>query len=510
MDLFSDENLHNAKKISIIGIDFFTFDIERFLIEKISEHLSKNNQLKVDIIYPSETSNFYKKHYEEDDLAISQYSDTKTLREALETGEGFINKVLTEVANIYKYKLKKELDETEQSLIKKNFFIRCNNFPHQFNAIVINEKIWYRPQIGGLASSLSEYRLLSMDDIEYGLVSTYIDKLLNDGKLSKFLSKPSDEVIEIYEAVKDRKEQDRTAYYRRGTMARSGFYTTAYMRYSVWEFIFNRRGQLLLHQRSSLAKDNRLLWDKSAGGHLNLTDASTEETAKKEFIEELLSSKAEYDEYHDMRIRSITNFGEWKLSRRPVETFRQAFDGLPASDIVMFRATENNMPLTISDSPTSRLMSENKSKLQGLSEKERRAASGERDEKGNWTEEPNPEYFERIKRGKHILFVEKIDVEKTWPAPTWFISDVFFFVAPKGLIDTEDQMYDSLYNVYKEGAAHDHKLISVLELKKWIEKERAEHKEYGVFTEDLINMVDKHGELLQTFSSFIKNIFESK
>lgn len=91
----------------------------------------------------------------------------------------------------------------------------------------------------------------------------------------------------------------------------------------VWALIFDRKGRILIHQRSKNAKDNQGLWDKSVGGHVGTEDLDTIEAIKREITEELFTLENEGQGGHDIIQWMITNknkiiyLGDWKTTRFP-------------------------------------------------------------------------------------------------------------------------------------------------------------------------------------------------
>ena len=91
----------------------------------------------------------------------------------------------------------------------------------------------------------------------------------------------------------------------------------------VWALIFDRKGRILIHQRSKNAKDNQGLWDKSVGGHVSTEDLDTIEAIKREITEELFTLEKEGQGGHDIIQWTITNknkiiyLGDWKTTRFP-------------------------------------------------------------------------------------------------------------------------------------------------------------------------------------------------
>lgn len=198
------------------------------------------------------------------------------------------------------------------------------------------------------------------------------------------------------------------------------------------------------------------MWDKSVGGHVDLGESSTSQSAKRELVEELFLPEAEYTRYVRADLGDIIDFGEWNVVKRPETAFRAAFDGLGPADWVLFRATnEAGDPLTEDRVSLRRLITES-----GV----------------------------EIKR-------------------TIFISDVFLFVAPRGLMDTHDDMKKLVGLAEETGAAHDHKLISIPGLKDWIRQVEDEGTAREQFTDDLIYLVTERSELLETFAEFVRAAF---
>jgi len=276
----------------------------------------------------------------------------------------------------------------------------------------------------------------------------FIDYYTNKSKGGIYLSEPGEELILLY---------DHNGI-PRGIYPRSCFYTTAFSRYSIWGFVFNRKGELLLHQRSTNKniKDGRGLWDKSIGGHVELLDTSTSLTAERELIEEMFLPQAEYTKYLRADLGDIIHFGEWNPRKRPERAFRGAFAGLSDYDWVMFRAVDsNNNPLTETRVSDRRVHDDN----------------------------------------------NKITIKQTV-----FRSDVYLFIAPPNYIDTYGQMKKLLGHAEESGAAKDHKLITLDGLAKWIEEEKEKGTDRETFTDDILFINLRYRELLEGFSEFVKFI----
>ncbi len=265
-----------------------------------------------------------------------------------------------------------------------------------------------------------------------------------------YLSSPKEVLIQLF---------DRHGI-PRGIFPRASFYTTEFSRYSIWGFVFNRRGQILLHQRSMTAMDGRGLWDKSVGGHVELLDTSTSITAERELVEEMFLPQAEYTKYLRADLGDIINFGDWNPKKRPERSLKGALGGLTSSDWAMFRATDRlGEPLTV-DRISDRRLHEN--------------GDGDR---------------VTIKR-------------------TVFRSDVYFFIAPPNYLDTSEQMHILLSHAELSGAAQAHKLLSTEELRTWISQTERDGVDRETFTDDLLFINLQYREMLEDFAEFVR--FASK
>ena len=334
----------------------------------------------------------------------------------------------------------------DSSLVEKvlqRVVVRQVNLRLPVNVIEVDGLLWWCITTN-LFPSLDSYLKVEQGSRFYADLKEFISFYVEPSKGGIYLSQPDEELIELY---------DKQGY-PRGIFPRACFYTTAFERYSIWGFIFNRKGELLLHQRSQTARDGRGLWDKSIGGHVDLRDPSTYITAKRELVEELFLPEAEFSKYVRADLGDIIHFGEWNPRKRPERTFRETFAGLSPSDWVMFRATDDHgNPLTVTRISDRRI----------------------HDDAGNVT------------------------VKKSV-----FRSDVYLFIAPPGHLDTEEQMDKMVWLAEKSGAAQDHRLVSMNELRDWIEQEEQAGKDRETFTDDMLSINLEYRELLEEFSEFVK------
>lgn len=426
--------------------------------------------LNITIIYESETENFNQSLFYANGLSKNKldFDKLQTYRSRLIGGKKGTKKTAGFVEDVLQY-----CDNEHLGNMRSRIRLLQNNLRQFVNIIFADDVIRYCFTTLDLPD-LSMYREITLDsDFElYNQLKDYIDFLMNDSLGGKYMSRPGDELIELY----DMKDMPRGIY------PRKAFYTTDFQRYSVWAFIFNRKGQVLLQQRSKFTADNRNLWDKSAGGHADLKDSSTIITAKRELVEELFLPEAEFSKYISAELGDIVDFGEWNIDKRPEKNFRKEFDGLAPTDWIVFRpADQDGNPMTIQrKSP----------RIMHVKDKDEDGCYiYEIDEKGN------QRYDER---GKRIV------KEHTEIWYTRFISDVFLFIAPDDYIDTQEDL-DELMRVEQEkGAQSAHRLVSVEELIDDVELQPDK------YTDDMVYMCSEQKWLLIEFAESIKFIFDDK
>jgi hypothetical protein len=438
----------NAKRdITIIGTIPLSPKLEnagKFL----ADLLGLNDDLSITILYESDSECFQHSLLLDDKNTINRrsYSNLITHRNRI-SGPTKKRRGKKVKLGLFYEVMKKIDNENLRTNLNNRLKIRQFNLRMPINIIKVDNNLYYSV-ITNICPSLKDYIKLQSDDPFYETLNLYLSFILEKDKGGKYLSKPGEELIQLYD-----KEG-----YPRGIFPRASFYTTKFKRYSIWGFVFNRKGELLLHQRSQKTKDGRGLWDKSTGGHVSLRDYSTFRTAQRELIEELFLPEAEFSKYMQAYLKDIINFGDWNLNKKDENSFKDSFRALDQDDWILFRATdEDGEPLTVARESLRRM----------------------HDDHGNVS-------FSR----------------------TMFISDVFLFIAPYGYIETEEQMKRTFELSEKRGAAQSHKLITVDGLRDWIEKERMNNSHLETFTDDLLHINTEYRFLLERFSNFIKFIFE--
>lgn len=310
------------------------------------------------------------------------------------------------------------------------------NLPLTTYVVAIDDGIWYAPVLDQL-HGLSLFRRLSLSSDLRQAIRSYIDFITSDEKGGIFQSSPDSEMLVMY----DRQDIPR------GLFPRKAFYNTDFQRSVVWLLVFNRRGQLLLHKRSSNAADNWNLWDKSAGGHVDPDDRSTTQTAHRELVEELILPKGEHQKYVQERNKDFVDLGVWDPAKRVSELPLMELRNLSQSDWCHF-----HLPSSISYTSKRRVR--------------------EKTETGEWS-------APMVKETK-------------------FLIDIFLFVTPAGLFETDEDLRQLSKDVSLE-----HKLIAASDLLSWIEEQKLNGDASNVFTDDLLFILDAYREVIEGFAENI-------
>jgi 8-oxo-dGTP pyrophosphatase MutT (NUDIX family) len=149
------------------------------------------------------------------------------------------------------------------------------------------------------------------------MVAEYMSTYCHPGRGRKYACAYGDELLQLF-------DHERIP---RGIYPRDSFYDTDYAQLVVWAFVFDRRGRLLIQRRSNQAKDNRGMWDKSVGGHIEFTDGDTSRAVRREVMEELFIDEAEegYPSFARWAVsdEDMIYLGEWRLDQRRRYPFRE-------------------------------------------------------------------------------------------------------------------------------------------------------------------------------------------
>jgi hypothetical protein len=436
-DLFRDA----TRSIVVIGVNPLAPHLEQ-AARFFANLLTVNDALRVTILYESDSENFNQSLILDSPAAPSRTSFANlTLHRNRIAGEapgtGFARDVLEQIDNA----------EIRQSASGR-LFLRQVNLRLPVSMIHVDSRMWFSLTTTALGT-VATYREVPPEDPLFRQLAEYEEFYLASNKGGVYLSKPGEELIQLF---------DKQAF-PRGIFPRSSFYTTDFQRFSVWGFVFNRRGELLLQRRSMQTKDNRGLWDKSIGGHVDLQDSSSFITAQRELVEELFLPEAEFTKYVRADLGDIMNFGDWNPAKRPERSFKEAFGALARADWVQFRATDHDgTPLTLTRTSIRR-------------------------------------------------YHEKDDVVVS--RRTVFRSDVYLFVAPPSYIDTHEEMKKLVQLAEVQGAASDHRLISVDDLRIWIDQTERDGTAADTFTDDLLFINIEYRPMLERFAEFVKFVSRS-
>ena len=468
IDLFRNSKGEPAnKELIIVGLNPIVAELS-VSPRGIVDMLKVNPELKITILYENMTEHFNQSLFYDKSLSKNRidFEILKTLRNRIVGNNNENGGLIDEMLKF----CDKNLEEAVYSRVK----LLQNNLRHTVNLILADDVIRYC--VTTLETpSMEEYEVITEESNPtlFNKYERYIRFLLNEKTGGLYLSEHSEELIQLY-------DNDSIP---RGIYPRKAFYSANYQRYSIWAFIFNRKGELLLHKRSDYTADNRSLWDKSAGGHVAIDDYSTVYTAKREVVEELFMPEAEYTQYMKEKVIDFIDFGEWDIQKRPESYFKSDFESLDVNDWVVFRPIdrETSHPMTIRrKSP----------RIMHVADKD------ENGQKIPVFDAEGKQVFNA--KGKPVY---KEHIEKWY---TRFMSDVYLMIAPEGAIDTEEQMINSMALAEKKGAASAHKLVTIEDLV----DDNFLHED--LYTDDLTYMLNEKRWLLIQFSEFIKYIFDKK
>ena len=404
-------------------------------------------------------------HESENDLFVrSLYLDSKSSDKRISFQE--LKNKISRVKRLHKSFLSREEDRIEKQLINnKNLIIRQLNLKQPLNIIKVDEEI-YTSEVFLDIAILKDYQL-ETDRDKIDAINKYIAFISDKKQGGIYQSVDGDELIEMYD-MED---------VPRGIFPRNAFYNTNFQRYSVWIFVFNRKGQLMLHQRSNkLAKDNAGLWDKSAGGHVDMTDRSSNEAAEREIIEEMYMSEAEYTKYLTGDTKNLINLGEWRSKQREDEQGLNLFRRIGEDDWGYFYLK-----------PCVKRVS-----------KRRFVEAKEKDRKPEYELSETYNKFTYLSRDKNLAY-------KFYFKDTKFISDIFFFIAPETEISNEKEL-----EKVQSNAAEQRTLIEIRDLLDWIDDEKDNGNAEDIFTDDLLYIAAQYKEILLGFVDNIKQAFNVK
>lgn len=410
------------KNLTILG----TMPLSGKLIkypEEIYQAIIQKQKLHLNIFYESDSELFYQ----------SLSTDTRSVKNRVSFRELMFLRdlILLSIERIKEYASTPE----EKAVLDGRLQVKQVNLRLLLNIVQADKKLYICPVLHEIPSE-QMYRRIGSRDVWYSWVNNYIDFYTNMQKGGIYQSGRGDEMLFMYDKMG----------VPRGIFPRKAFYNTDFQRYSVWLFIFNRKGEMLLHRRSMKAKDNRDLWDKSAGGHVDIADTSTAATAERELIEELFQPIAEFTEHMEGNRQNLINMGVWKPDKRGYEHALSNIHNFGPEDWAYFYIQKPVL---------------------------------------------------RTSKRRYHMSDDSIVIKEAK-----FISDVFLFIAPSRILDDNK----AIKNLSKE-VGLDHTLKTIPEIVKWIEDEKSKSNETEVFTDDLLFIMDYMRDMLEDFSEKIRVTF---
>lgn len=206
----------------------------------------------------------------------------------------------------------RNLINTDNRKSNSKYEISSLNLP--IYIISFDDNIWYLPAFAS-SIKLDMFKKVSQGDVWYESIREYTTKLINKEQDGRFSAKPDEEMLELF-------DQDQIP---RGIFPRDCFYDTDHYQFVVWDFVFSRKGELLIHKRSENAKDNQGMWDKTVGGHSDFNkERSSSDAATRELIEELYTKEKKHQTGREFSLLSediskVYYLGEWRLDGRGAE-----------------------------------------------------------------------------------------------------------------------------------------------------------------------------------------------
>jgi len=243
-------------------------------------------------------------------------SDNQLFQLSLRTDSSYIT---PQSSRLTFTQLKFRRDHIYRNLISNDN--RKNNSKYEISSldlpiyiISFDDSIWYMPAFAS-SIKLDKFKKISHSDVWYESIREYATKLINKEQDGRFSAKFDEEMLELF-------DQDQIP---RGIFPRNCFYNTDHYQFVVWDFVFSRKGELLIHKRSKNAKDNQGMWDKTVGGHIDFKkERSSSDAATRELIEELYTKEKKQQTGHEFTLLSediskVYYLGEWRLDGGGVE-----------------------------------------------------------------------------------------------------------------------------------------------------------------------------------------------
>ena len=196
---------------------------------------------------------------------------------------------------------------------KERLIIEIMHLPIPVSILKVDDEMYTVPWLIDLGQNVQK---VSSFHPWYEDMCHYFDKYFDKEMGGKFADYPKAELLQLF-------DHDRIP---RGIFPRNSFYDTDYSQLVVWAFVFDRRGQLLIHRRSDNANDNQGMWDKSVGGHVDYEkDVDTSRAIGREVVEELFTDELKKQDFKTWNItdEEMIYMGEWRPERRKKYPFQE-------------------------------------------------------------------------------------------------------------------------------------------------------------------------------------------
>lgn len=188
-------------------------------------------------------------------------------------------------------------------------FLRVTHLPIPMPVLQIDDAVYVANWLNEIPET---FEMLTEKDSKYDSVKRYVNAYCDSVTGGRFAAKADAELLELF-------DHNRVP---RGIYPRSSFYDTDFSQLVIWGLVFDRQGRILIHRRADNAKDNRSMWDKSVGGHVDFTiDVDTSRAMARELLEELFTDELRQGDKGNIKAWTVTDedvvyLGEWRPDRR--------------------------------------------------------------------------------------------------------------------------------------------------------------------------------------------------
>ncbi|MBM3300642.1 MAG: NUDIX domain-containing protein, partial [Deltaproteobacteria bacterium] len=208
----------------------------------------------------------------------------------------------------------------DAATLEERVILRLTHLPIPIALAQVGERLYASPWLHEAVDCIEE---IGTDHPWRSPLEAYLHTYRDPATGLRYASIPGkeEEIIELFDHKR----------IPRGIYPRDCFYDTDYSQLVVWGLVFDRAGRMLIHRRSDNARDNQGMWDKSVGGHVDLSkDTDTSRAITRELIEELFTEelKAQDLKTWDITDTDMIYLGEWRPEKRK---------GFPFQEVSQFR-----------------------------------------------------------------------------------------------------------------------------------------------------------------------------